>query len=406
MSIAMILKIFSDCCVCFAILCSGPVTFSVPALILALLMGIAAGLATFFEEKGWVALRRLCALLPFACLLLTDTAGQTLILALPAVYTAAVILRGKLDLEYSEFRYYFIRSLIVLGVAYAVVNIWIFLTSITSESVFQPNASVVLRYSLVHLFCGIVLQRQLRLGVGNRAEGGRRQLATLLGTAGAITVGFLAAEPLLRRSIGSVLRFLVSLILMPLVYLVEVVVRWIASLKSTEADKEAFEEFTDYWQNEVLGGDLLGGRPQQPSTQPEFDPTVLWTVLAVILALVAGLLLLRSFRKSRAFGDGGEQLEQLVKAPKRKKAPGLTPRARVRQLYRDFLRTEKSYGMKLQSCHTSADVLENIHTQTDRPSAQQLREVYLIARYDDRQTLSRSQVEQAKRALRGTKHSK
>lgn len=404
MSIAMILKIFSDCCICFAILCSGPVTFRIPVLIPALLLGVTAGIATFCEDKGWVALRRVCGLLPFACLLLADTMGQTLILAVPVAYTASVIFRGKLDLEYSEYRHFFIRSLILLGIAYAVVNIWIFLTAITSEPVFQPDAAVILRYSLVHLFCGIVLQRQLRLGVGNRAEGGRRQMATLLGTAGAIVVGLLAAEPLLRRNIGAALRFLVSLLLMPLVFVVETVVGWIASLENTEADKKTYEEFLQHWENVMLGDGLLGGKPQETPSQPSFDPAVLWVVLAVVLLLVAALLLLRSFRKGRAYGDTDGQVDRVMAAPKKKKASAISTRGRVRQLYRDFLRAEKGLGMKIQPSHTSADVLKNIHPNTDRPSADDLRGIYLIARYDDRQTISRSQVDRAKQALRGTRH--
>ena len=406
MSIAMVLKIFSDCCICFAILCAGPVEFTVPALIPALLLGVSAGIATFLEGKGWTVLRRICGLLPFACLLLTDQLGQTFIVAVPAVYTAYVILRGNLDLEYSEFRYFFIRSMMLLGVAYIVANIWIFLTSITSEEVFRPDASVILRYGLVHVLCGVVLQRQLRLGVGNRAEGGRRQMVTLLGTAGVIVVGFLAAEPMLRKNAGAILRFVFSLIVAPFAFLGEMVVRLVSSMKNTQKDQQIYEEFVEYWQGIMMGDRQNAGIPQEQPQRPEFDPSVLWMVLAVVLLLVAALLLLRSFRKGRTDSVPGEQVRRVTSVPKKKKTSPLSTRGRVRQLYREFLRTEKQLGMPLKPCHTSGDVLEKIHKNTDRSSADALRQVYLIARYDDRQTITRGQVEQAKRALRGTRSGK
>jgi hypothetical protein len=62
--------------------------------------------------------------------------------------------------------------------------------------------------------------------------------------------------------------------------------------------------------------------------------------------------------------------------------------------------------MKLRSSDTSADVQARIHKDTDGPSADDLRGVYLAARYDDRQGVSRSQVERAKRALKGTRRTK
>lgn len=406
MSAMMLLKIFSDCCICFAILGSGPVEFAVPLLLPALICGVAACIATFFDEKCWDVLRRLCAVLPFACLLLADNGGQMLILAVPAVYTAVVILRGDLHLEYSGYRHFFIRSLMLLGVVYIVANIWLFLTQITNEAVLQLDAAVILRYGLVHLLCGVVLQRQLRLGVGYRAEGGRRQMAILLGTAATIVVVFLAAEPLLRQGIGVVLRQLLSLILMPFGFLLDLVRRLFALLPRSENDEKEYEEFTEY-----IGG-ILGnieqilGKPQEdPSAPTTIDATAIWAVLAGIFVLVAAVLLLRSFYKRRGDLAPSDMTSRVVTAPKKKKTSTFSNRSKVRQLYRDFLRAEKNLGMKLMPNNTSQDVLARIHTSTHRPSADDLRQVYLSARYDDRKHISRDQVERAKRALKGTRQS-
>lgn len=400
MSIAMLLKIFSDCCICFAILGSGPVTFSLPLLIPALLCGASAGIAAFFDGRGLDLPRRLCCVLPFGCLFLAQGIGQAVILAVPAAYTAFVILRGRLTLEYSGYRHFFIRSLVLLGAVYAIANIWAFLTQITNEATLQLDTAVILRYSLVHLLCGIVLQRQLRLGYGSRSN--RRQMTAMLGTAATIIAGFLAAEPLLRQGIGTLLKHAVSLLLIPFALLVDGILWLFTELGNDENVRKDYEDFAEYIESIGLGGSQQAGQTAPPDTTASFDPTVLWAVLAGLLLLAAVLLLIRSFHKAGADADPGEVATRLRAAPKKKKAPAFSNRSKVRQLYRDFLRAQRTQGLKLMPNHTSLDVLERIHPQTDRSSAGELRQVYLRARYDDRQSISRSQVEQARRALKGT----
>ncbi len=402
MSVMMLLKIFSDCCVCFAILGSGPITFDIPLLLPAVLCGIAAGLATFFDGKDWCLPRRLCAVLPLCCLLLAQTGGQGLILAAPALYTAAVILRGRLQLEYSGYRHFFIRSLLLLAGVLAVAFVWEFLTQLTNTQVLQLDTSVIVRYGLVHILCGVVLQRQLRLGVGSRAEGGRRQMVMLLGSSGAIVLGVLAAEPLLRKNVWAVILYLLELALTPIGFVADWLSKLFSRLLVSGGDEEIYEEFIDYIENIGLGGVHQGGQASpQPEAEP-FDATVIWAVLAGLLLLIAVVILLHSFYKRTAKTNVGPLNSRPVTVPKKKKAPAFSNRGRVRQIYRDFLRVEKNLGMGLQHNHTSQDVLSRIHKSTDRESAADLRQVYLAARYDDRQTITRSQVEQARRAIKGT----
>lgn len=407
MCVTMILKIFSDCCICFAILASGPIAFTLPLLIPALICGVSAGIATFFEGKGWSFARRLCCPLPLCCLLLAENQQQMLLLLVPALYTGFVILRGKLELEYYNYRRFFLHSLALLGGAYLLVNMWLFLTQITSETSAQLDAGMILRYGLVHLFCGIVLQRQLRLGVDSRAEGGRRQIATLLGVAGAIVLGFVVAEPLLRQGIGVILKFALSLLMVPFVLLFELVTRLLAMLENKEAEEKTYGEFVQYWQD--IMGIGAGSESDQIVERPPgngIDFTTVWMIAAGIFVLIAAVLLFRSFHKRRAVGDPSETVSRVVTAPKKKKPSALSNRNRVRQLYREFLRVENGRGLKLKTNDTSADVLRRIHPGTDRPSADELRQVYLAARYDDRHNISRSQVDQAKKALKGTRQTK
>ncbi len=408
MSIAMVLKVFSDCCICFALLGSGPVQFRIPLLIHALICGICAGIATFFESKGWIVLRRLCALLPLLCLLLTDNQSQMLVLAVPILYTAQLILRNKLELDYSGYRRFFLQSLGLLGAAYLLVNAWIFLAQITSETPPVLDGSVILRYGLVHLVCGIVLQRQLRLGVTYQSKSNRRQLSALLIVAGVIILAFITAEPLLRQQAAVLIKSSLSVLVMPIMLLLELFA-WLINRwdQETQADPESGHATVDS-PNEGVSGSVSGNIGQTTPHTPEtnLDPNIVWLVLILILLLIAIIILFRSFQKRSATGDPGEIVGHVVAAPKKKRLSVLSNRHKVRQFYRDFLRLENGWGLKLKRSDTSADVLRRIHPETDPENAGKLRQLYLIARYDDRQTISRSHVNAAKQACKSAHRAK
>jgi hypothetical protein len=156
---------------------------------------------------------------------------------------------------------------------------------------------------------------------------------------------------------------------------------------------------------EVLGPQegLLFGPQQSSPVQKELDPATIWAVLIGIILLILGIILLRSFLKNRADADITEKIARVAPPPKKKKTPPLSNRNRVRQLYRDFLRAENGRGLKLRCSDTTTDVQRRLHPNTNAASAEDLRQIYLQARYDDRANISRSQVEQARQAFRGTR---
>lgn len=154
------------------------------------------------------------------------------------------------------------------------------------------------------------------------------------------------------------------------------------------------------------GADRLEPNGQKPMPEPLNLDYVAVALIVGLLLVVAGVILFKSFPKRRQQAEPAENVSRVRMSPKKKKPSALTNRGKVWQLYRDFLRTEKNLGMKLYSSDTSADVQARIHKDTDGPSADDLRSVYLAARYDDRQGVSRSQVERAKRALKGTRRTK
>lgn len=409
MSLLMVLKIFSDCCICFAIICSGPVTLDIAPLFAALICGLAAGVAAFFYKKKWNIARWLCGLLPLLCLLFGKNGGQILLLAVPAIYTSGIIFIEKLELEYYSYSRFFKQSLMLLGGAYLVTNIWLFLSAATGEASLALDGNVIIRYGLVHLFCGIVLQRQLRLGVDYSSKSNRRQIPVLLGVAVAIALSFVVAEPFLRKQVLHLVEYALMALGIPVFLLIEL----LSKLISWFANKDHSVEIQSGQQQgtEVGGGmtpipDVTVPKEEIEAAANTTDPIYIWAAVIIVLLAVAAIILYRSFQKQRFSGNTRDMKSAVVVPPKKKRDSVLSNRYKVRQLYREFLRLENGRGLKLKCSDTSEDVLRRIHPETDKKSAADLRQVYLAARYDGRKSVSRSQVNAAKQALKGTKSGK
>ena len=407
MSLIMLLKIFSDCSIILALISLLPVQFHFPLLLCALVCGIAACLATFLEEKNHYFLRRLCAVLPLGCLLLTQGGLELALTLIPVGYTVITILWGKQELEYSRYTHFFVRTLWLLGGVWVVCSWWNSMMAAfnAGETIMRLNTPSLLRYGLIHALCGVVVQRRLRLCMNGRVVDGRGQVFTLMGTAGLIAGTFLLSEPVLRQGVVEVMRGITMAVVAGMMWLLHQIDRLLTLLRNKDAMKP-LEDLTSEQREQQF--DII--QKEWPSAKPRdiFDGVDMNTVVTVVLGLilvVAVALMVFSFGKRRTQVEVGEQIERIKPAAKKKKTTSRSNRGKVRQYYRDFLRLEKNLGMKIKNSDTSHDVLSRIDANTDQASAEALRQVYLSARYDDRCKVSNHQVEEAKRALKGAQNS-
>jgi len=399
MSMGMLLKVFSDCCICFAILGAFPsvIPYSYPLLWPGLLCGIAAGLAAFLREKGRRVLSCLCAVLPCISLFFVEEMAETLILLPVLIYTAAVILRGRLQLEYYSYRQFFLRSLILLGILIFALNAFAFLESLSGEEELLIHGEVPLRYAVVHLLCGVILQRQLRLGMENRGRGGAGQVAAMLGGTGAVVFGFLAAEPMLRQGISTILKTVVGAVAGVALAGLELFTSLLDQVELGKMSQQVQEYREDRLPAQIPA---LADRIQQSTGQEDVERSLWWVVLVAAVLLFAMGLMFLSFRRKRGEVYSEETIEK-VDAPEREQARSRrSNRSKVRQLYREFLRLEKKRGLMLQKDYTSEDILQRISYDTDARAAAELRALYIHARYNERGEVTRGQVEAARAALK------
>ena len=75
-------------------------------------------------------------------------------------------------------------------------------------------------------------------------------------------------------------------------------------------------------------------------------------------------------------------------------------RGKVRKIYREFLSLSRKKGIKITDKMTSEEILNAIKTIFDEQSAVALRDVYIVARYNEHADISNEQVRIAREALK------
>lgn len=404
--IAMFLKLFSECALLLSVLAAFPQVFphSFSLLLPALVCGFAAGLAALLSEKHLTVVSRLCAVLPLAVLLFAGETMEALTLLPAMVYTVAVILRGRMELEYYSYRQFFRRTLILAGILYLSLSAFAFLEQtftvgtlpVYGAGYFQTG--IILRYGLLYLLCGVVLQRQLRLGTEARSAGGAGQLVATLGLTGVALVAFVGAVDPLRKGAAALFHLIVTAVFGTVMAGVEAVSTVVNSIDLGLMMKEKVIAAED--RLPAQGSNVLQEAIQQTLENQEAEPSLWWVVPVAIVLLALMIFMLLSLRK-KGIDASSEEITGTVTAPTpEKKLPRRSNRAKVRQLYREFLRQERKRGLSFKKDYTSQDILHRISDDTDGTAAAELRELYIRARYDETHEVSQAQVEAAKAALK------
>lgn len=405
MYLEMFLRIFSDCCIFFALLgcCPSVLPYSYPLIAAALICGIAAGLAAFLRNREKYVIAYFCAALPFLSLLMADGWREMLILALPILYTAGIILTDKMYLEYFGYRQYLKRATVFLLIVWAVISLAVFLEDprgLEEKVVFTDG---ILQYTGIFFLIGVILQRKLRMGTG-RSHGELGQIIAMVGSVGVICGGFLLTEPVLMEKIHEYFKKIGPMILAPVMiaaeYIQTVMNKITEWMKKTGYDKDKYrQEVLDEGSPSLPVGFPDGTEDIPPeAAEPGHTPWIL--IIAVVAALIAVGLMVYFYAKWKEKQESSVAVSFVAEGKKSKQKEYHSNRKKVRQMYREFLRLEQKRGTVIKPRHTTEDILSCISGQTDRDAAETLREVYISARYDESRDVNRLQVDTARQAMK------
>lgn len=351
------------------------------------LCALACGLAGQLQTRP--AARYACAVLPPLALLSASGIRETVLLAIPIIYSMLLIVTPKLFPEHDSYSRHMKISLPLTA---------IFLLSF--EAV-EGSTIAMLICTVVYFLTGVFYTRQLRLGDSTDLRDKLRDFAAVgivPAAAGAIMGLLLLGRTLIRMllgilfaPVGGVLGFLA----------------WSASfipLATTEPPEASTLPPTE------LAEDMMATPIVMPSTtlwkQPRFEdfartPMIIAGILAVIGIVV---YLFFCFSRSESARSGGRVISTAskpitvtteAKAARREDSN----RRKIRAVYVKYLLLLLSRGFYRSRYHTSRDVLDATREQTKPDAAEELRSIYIRARYHTELPVSAEDIRRAKELL-------
>ena len=399
-------KVFGDLCLYYGCIGALPALFPYDFFFLwpTLVCAACTGIAAFLSGHGKNAARLPFLLLAAASLMFGRTVMEWLILVPPAAYTISMILRDEWTLEYFHFRDGFRKTLTVMGIALVLVHFGVLIEGRSDHS-HVLDSTALLRHILMYTFCGILLQRQLRLGTDKLGDRylNNIQLALIAVSTGAIVAGIVLAEWFLSsrgislgQLIGQLLQMIVGVFLASFQQLFLVVAEMIKTAKKLQFDDSSN---SDVDPTPVMPMEEMQQLVEEVAQEPAPFP---WWLAVLLLVVFAALLILlaRALGSRRSEPDRTETVSQIQPKAKEKQPSRRSNRTRLRKVYRDFLKAEKRKGHKLMSWHTSLDIVEELKPGGDPEAAAQLRQLYLSARYDPESNVTPEQVQAAREALK------
>ena len=344
------------------------------------------GLLAIRPEK---ALLRLLAMLPPLLLLLAAPDGATRIaLGVAWLYAALLFTLDRAGMEYWVYR----KCFLVMAIPSVAACLMVF-----ASAVFHIAAPIsVYTYAAVFILLGLHTLRAMRMGVST--DTGWKLYSILELLLPVVLAGLIGAGlSLLLRHAG----VLVELLALPLGLLVLLINNLFSAI------------FPDFNIDPMTVDEVVS---QEHFDSPASDPTVMseeaaevsgwlnthsipWTGIAIALLCVAALVLLALYlRRSRRAKNAvsamlREQRFQLFEKILQK------PRARnnaerIRGIYREYLDLLQLHGREIRASDTSLDIAPDGSADECR-----LRQLYLVARYGDGDSLSASDVSAAQDCL-------
>ncbi len=374
--------------------------YDAPGLLIGASLLLVFCASLLLQKTKAAALRILCGLLPALSLLLAGGTAQ-LLFTLPALLLWFVIaVSGKCGIHYDDYKYWF-------GIP-AVPTLLILLISVPR----LPETGLSVLCGAAYLALGILVLRRKRMGAGASAGAKLLNLAELFCAA---LCGILACAVLyfLLKSAGRVIEILFA----PAGWLIGGLVSVFEWITAILVRYQPPEESSVYESSSLSGDEMLPPETVIPGTE---EPSYAWAeslgqsllyVLGLAVLVLLVYLVYKAIRNLRISGKGeglayeDMDSERMIAGKKRKKRKKQerTNNHRIREIYREYLAFVRLNGVEIAKQSTSAEVLAAASALPGGSEADQLRALYIRARYHDRQELSDEEVRLAEALLQKIK---
>ena len=379
MSFLIAVKVFADLCLYFGLVGGAAAWFGGTEMFLlwpALLCAGGVWLGAMDETRP--VLRFAGLIPPLASLLLAGSVLDFVLLAPALIYTVIILLLGRFELNREQYQTFFARSLWAAGALGALI-----LTYPTSDW-----RSLVF-FLCLYLLLGFFLLQQLRL----TQDGWHSRCLNMLSLAAAIFFGgVLCLVAWLMLHLWDPVWNVVSYILIQIVYAVIFLSKLLPTLGSL-----AHQEYDLPTSITDVNLERLKGRVNPVTDQLL---TIIGIVLAVLIAVLVIWRLLKTTKKRKAVAQRATGTEHIDVPPEKSFSLFSSNRDKVRRSYRKFMQLLLAQGIKLKQADTTAEIRSSASFLQNTDPADQLRDLYLTARYDEEAEVTNQQAKEAKELVK------
>ncbi len=364
-------------------------------LLIGAIMALAFLSSLILQKTGKILpIRIICGLLPVLGLGLAQNNTEILITAVILVFYALQTFAGINEVYYEEYKYWFgIPAIPVIFLFITCLGIW-------------PKRQESVVCAGLYLFLGVLVLRRKRMGAGTGVKHGFLNFAELA----AVTLfGPLAGAAILLLLVYS--HKVLDVLLLPVGLIINLFAFLLSPLGYLKAPEPAkVEKAPDSAVEEasLVIEKAMGPPDPAMDTSPYELLEVIgrWLLLILIAAIVIYLFiwLVRAVKNylakdfTRADIEEGKEFVPGIRKRfrRKKKAAVLSNNEKIRQIYKDYLFYISVHGVDINQEMTSKEVVAASDGNASHEMEEKLRELYIRARYREREELSDQEVKQAK----------
>lgn len=416
-------KILGELAVYFSVVVAFPKMIPTTHLPITPLLLFALGQTAnvFFQQIKKERIRLLSLILPIAGAAFSFTSiADFLITIPPLLYTGYTIIKnpglpGKYDVR-AEFKAIIIvasGALAVIAAAHYFTNTEVYSSYVLAYSRPKINVINAVVFYLIFLISMTYCLRSGRYGNDYKKQYNKYQLSELLYIGvPTLLISFFMGKgmPILLKKLGG---FLYEL------RITNNAAAYFRQRERVRTDREAAQKLindTRKARAEITNPWLLSNKKEKPHKSffkylwnalfSKISLEQLLITLGIIVVILALILIIRRFLNASWLKR--YNLEYTVRSitpakkpvKKANKKPVSDNRAKVRKIYKEFLMKLKIKQVVITDSMTSADILDSLHDLFDRKSATALRNVYIVARYNDYANISDEDLNIASEALK------
>ena len=348
------------------------------------------------EKTNAVPVRIACGILPALALLAARSTAQILFTAPAALLWLVIVLSGKTKIHYEDYKYWF-----GFPALFALILLLVNLSRYLSDLPISPISVIC---SASYLFLGVCVLRRKRSGAGANLSSKLMNAAELIVSA---LFGVLALAAFLLAL--KVLWKLFEILFLPgglILSAVGGLLGWLAGIFNIEQNEEPTPPETDFESGPAVvdPAETVADTVAKDYSSAETLQQIIAYVM--IVAAIAAIVFLayyavKKLRAARYAKDPNYEVtlrERRIKAKSAKKKWRREPTNNdmIRSIYREYLSYIRHSGVKIAMQTTSEEALNASKKLAESEEAEELRLLYIRARYDEKEEMSDEEVRSAK----------